>query len=84
MSFLLPFVPQATTFMAYTPSSAILPWQWTTFWLSADADVTGVDYDGNVLTAVPMKAGYHPILMRTITAVSAGVVRIMRHSQLSN
>jgi hypothetical protein len=79
----VPFIPQATSFKAYTPAAGVLPWQYCTFWLSEDANVTGTDYDGNELSAVPLKAGYQPILMKTITTVSTGVVRIMRHSELS-
>lgn len=78
-----PAVLQATSFKVYTPSADILPWQYTTFYLTDDASVTGVDYDGNVITTAALKAGYQPILMRVISAVSAGSVYIMRHSALS-
>lgn len=79
----LPAVLQATTFKVYTPSTDILPWEYTTFYLTTDANVTFIDYDGNSNTTVPLKAGYQPVLVRVISVVSAGAVYIMRHSKLS-
>lgn len=80
----IPFVPQATSFKLYTPSSTTyVPWEYTTFYLDTDSTVSFVDKDNNTTTLVALKAGYHPILVKQITAVTAGSVFVMRHSYLS-
>jgi hypothetical protein len=44
------------------------------FWLAADATVTFTTEKGSSITAVALKAGYHPISCTSITATgSAGV-----------
>lgn len=80
----IPFVPQATSFVQYTPSStAFVPWEYTTFFLDTDTTVSIVDKDGNTSLLISLKAGYHPILVKQITAVTAGNVYVMRHNKLS-
>ncbi len=75
------FVPQATSFKLYTPSANLLPFNFCTFFLTADSTVSFVDKDGNTSTLVSLKAGYQPILVKKITAVTSGSVYIMAHSQ---
>jgi hypothetical protein len=76
-------LPQATSFVLYTPSAGgLVPWQYTTFYLSADATITFVDKDGNTSGPLAMSKGYHPILVSKITACDQPVY-VMRHSQLS-
>lgn len=79
----LPIVSQATSFVEYTPSNNLLPWEYTTFFLDTDTTITFTDKDGNETTLVSLSKGYHPILVQKITAVTAGKVYIMRHSKLS-
>lgn len=78
----VPFVPQATTFKLYTPAATVVPYHYCTFYLDTDSTVTFTDLDGNVTTLVSLKAGYHPILVQKITAVTSGLVYIMKHQEL--
>jgi len=78
----VPFIPQATHFVEYTPSANILPYSYCTFYLDTDSTVTFTDKAGNVSTLVSLKAGYQPILVQKISAVTAGKVYYMAHEQL--
>lgn len=79
----LPFVPQATTFKEYTPSANILAYEYCTFFLDTDTTASIVDKDGNTSLLVSFKAGYQPILVQKITAVTAGKVYLCVHNKLS-
>lgn len=84
MNYIVPFVPQATMFKLYTPSSAqITDASYVTFYIDTDTTVSFVDKEGNTSSLVSLKAGYHPILVQKITAVTAGNVYIMKHNQLN-
>lgn len=75
-------LPQATSFQLYSPGTGLVPWGYTTFYLSADATITFVDKDKNAAVTLAMLKGYHPILVSQITACDQPVY-VMRHNQLS-
>lgn len=52
------------------------------FILSTAANVTFVDYSGNLTTAFPCAQGLFPYVVREIRAVSAGTVLIVHDGQL--
>lgn len=77
------FVPQATSFVLWTPSSTtILPFAFCTFYIDTDTTVTFTDKAGNVSTLVGLKAGYQPILVQKIHTVTAGLVYYCAHEAL--
>lgn len=82
MSFVPLHIPQATNFVEYTPSANLLPFAYCTFYIDTDTTVSFVDKFGNTTTLVSLKAGYHPILVQKITAVTAGKVYYMAHEQI--
>jgi hypothetical protein len=76
-------VYQATGFRLYTPSNNILSQEYVTFYLTQDCDVNLTDKEGHDENSVPFKAGYHPILVQKIRAVSAGLVYILVSNKLN-
>lgn len=78
----IPFVPQATSFVEYTPSANELPFAYCTFYIDTDTTVSFVDKAGNTSLLVTLKAGYQPILVKKITACTAGKVYYCAHEQL--
>lgn len=82
---IVPFVPQATTFIAYTPAAGLVPYTYCTFFLEEDSTISFTDKDGNASASVLLKAGYHPILVSKITAMTpatTGKVFILKHQNL--
>lgn len=77
-----PGVYQCTGFELYSPSEKILPYQYACMYLTQDCDVDITDKNGHDENAVPFKAGYHPVLLQKIRAVSSGLVYILSYSQL--
>lgn len=73
---------QATHFELYTPSNNILPYAWVTFYIPQDCTLSITDKNGHDENTVPFVAGYYPILVTKIRAISAGVVYIMAHNEL--
>lgn len=80
---IVPFIPQATGFVLYTPSANILPHAYCTFYLDTDSTVTFTDKEGNVTTLASLKAGYQPILVTKIVTVTTGLVYLCTHNQLT-
>lgn len=76
------FIAQASTFVKYTPSSNDVPYKRCVFYLDTDASVNLVDKDGNTVTGVSLKAGYHQIQVKKITSVSAGNVYLGTNTEL--
>lgn len=58
--------------------------EYCNFYLSADANVTFVDYAGNAVSAYPLLKGRHNILVREISVVSAGIVSLVHDGVLSS
>jgi len=77
-----PGVYQATGFKLYSPSEDILPQAWVCMYLTEDCDVDVTDKEGHDEDNVPFKAGYHPILVQKIRAVSTGLVYILTYDRL--
>ena len=77
------FVFQGTRFRLWSPSTTQLPFAFATFYLTQDADVDLTDKEDHEEDAIPLKAGYHPILVTKIRSVSAGLVYIIGHEKLN-
>jgi len=77
------FVFQGTRFRLWTPSASILPFAFATFYLTEDCDVNLTDKEDHDEDSVPFKAGYHPLLVTKIRAISAGLVYIIGHEKLN-
>lgn len=74
---------QATGFRLYTPSNNLISKEYVAFYLTQDCDVSLTDKEGHDEDAVPMRAGYQPIMVQKIRAVSAGLVYILVNNRLS-
>lgn len=77
-----PGVYQASSLVKYTPSSALLPRAYTTFYLTEDATLSLIDKEGHAETSIALKAGYHPILVQKIISCSAGEVYLLSYDKL--
>lgn len=75
-------VYQGTSFRLYTPSANVVDRAYTVFYLTQDANVDVTDHEGHNEDAVPFKAGYHPLLVSKIRAVSVGLVYLIGSNKL--
>jgi len=60
-----------------SPSQKNMPLEFARMLLTADANVTFVDYAGNVCSLVPLKQGEHFFPVTEVRSVSAGSVYLI-------
>lgn len=68
--------------IAIRMTEAPMSFKYCMFYLDTDSTVSFIDKDGNTSELVSLKAGYQPILVKQITAVTTGNCYIVANSQL--